>query len=177
MPRVRQKKRWIRSELRYQVLSLYDYACQSCGRQAPDAVLHVEHIVPRSARGDDSIGNLSLACADCSASKGAFISTNPETIPAASHNRIVNAMREETKRMEVKIAALQKRIEEQHRRATMLKEPLPSKMAPTGVRTASGETMESCNRRLRRDLADARDSISSLEEQIRSMRRERREKK
>ncbi len=42
--------------------------CAYCG--GPSATL--DHVVPRHARGDDSLGNLAAVCASCNSSKGAM---------------------------------------------------------------------------------------------------------
>jgi len=39
--------------------------------ESPFAALHIEHIIPRKHRGDDSADNLALACVSCNIYKGA----------------------------------------------------------------------------------------------------------
>lgn len=56
--------------IRYKVLLRDSFTCQYCGRKPPDVVLHVDHIIPRSKGGSNSIENLSTACADCNLGKG-----------------------------------------------------------------------------------------------------------
>lgn len=45
------------------------YTCQYCGAKAPDAELHVDHIVPVSKGGGNSLDNLVTACAACNLGK------------------------------------------------------------------------------------------------------------
>jgi HNH endonuclease len=47
---------------------------------SPLAAIQIEHIVPRKHNGDDSSGNLALACIDCNQAKGANIAgIDPDT--------------------------------------------------------------------------------------------------
>lgn len=55
-------------EKRYQALTQYGNKCMACGVKPEDgAVLHVDHIIPRSSRPDLSLelSNLQILCADC----------------------------------------------------------------------------------------------------------------
>jgi hypothetical protein len=47
--------------------------CEYCGisQERQEATFHIDHIVPRVARGLTSIDNLALACVSCSLRKGA----------------------------------------------------------------------------------------------------------
>jgi CRISPR/Cas system Type II protein with McrA/HNH and RuvC-like nuclease domain len=47
------------------------HRCEYCRmhQSLQGAVFHIEHIVPRSAGGDDSFGNLALACPSCNLHK------------------------------------------------------------------------------------------------------------
>ena len=45
------------------------FVCQYCGRSAPDVVLEVDHIVPVSKGGDNSMLNLITSCRDCNRGK------------------------------------------------------------------------------------------------------------
>jgi 5-methylcytosine-specific restriction endonuclease McrA len=58
-------------KLRFQVLIRDGHTCQYCGAQSPDVVLEVDHVVPRSKGGDDSLGNLMTACRECNQGKRA----------------------------------------------------------------------------------------------------------
>lgn len=57
--------------LRFEVFKRDGFTCQYCGAQAPDAVLHVDHINPVANGGDNDLLNLTTACADCNSGKGA----------------------------------------------------------------------------------------------------------
>ena len=56
--------------LRWQVLKRDDFTCRYCGRSAPDVVLHIDHVQPRSAGGSDDPSNLVVACAACNIGRG-----------------------------------------------------------------------------------------------------------
>lgn len=56
--------------LRYEVFVRDHFRCKQCGRDAADGIkLEVDHVVPHSLGGDDSISNLQTLCADCNAGK------------------------------------------------------------------------------------------------------------
>ena len=57
-------------KLRFQVLTRDRFACQYCGRRAPHVHLEVDHIVPKSQGGADTIDNLITGCYDCNRGKG-----------------------------------------------------------------------------------------------------------
>ena len=55
------------------LLEKHNRTCVYCGGVSSDPVLEVEHIVPRSKGGTDSIKNLTLSCKCCNQHKGADI--------------------------------------------------------------------------------------------------------
>lgn len=57
------------ASLRYEVLRRCNFACIYCGVAAPVAVLHVDHVVPRSRGGSNDPWNLVAACQDCNLGK------------------------------------------------------------------------------------------------------------
>ena len=56
------KKRW-------EVFKRDKFTCQYCGRFAPNVILHVDHIVPKSKGGKNDLNNLIAACEDCNYGK------------------------------------------------------------------------------------------------------------
>lgn len=58
----------VSSGARYQVLKR-DRRCQLCGAGPEDAVLHVDHIVPRSRGGSNDLDNLQVLCQACNLGK------------------------------------------------------------------------------------------------------------
>lgn len=61
----------VSQKLRFEVLKRDKFACRYCGAKAPDAVLHVDHIQPRSKGGTNDLMNLVTACKDCNSGKRA----------------------------------------------------------------------------------------------------------
>ena len=55
---------------RFEVLKRDDHTCQYCGASAPDATLHVDHVMPKSLGGSNKPDNLLTACKDCNTGKG-----------------------------------------------------------------------------------------------------------
>jgi ATP adenylyltransferase len=54
--------------IRYQVLKR-DRHCKACGATAEDGPLHVDHIVPRSKDGANTIENFQILCFRCNGGK------------------------------------------------------------------------------------------------------------
>lgn len=69
--RPQQKRKKIPKSVRFEVFKRDSFTCQYCGAQAPEAVLHVDHIKPVSNGGDNSIINLVTSCVSCNLGKGA----------------------------------------------------------------------------------------------------------
>jgi len=55
--------------LRFAVLERDGFACQYCGRKAPEAHLEIDHIKPVSLGGTDDMDNVVAACKDCNGGK------------------------------------------------------------------------------------------------------------
>lgn len=54
---------------RFEVFKRDSFTCHYCGRKAPDVVLQVDHIQPRSKKGKDDLLNLITSCFDCNMGK------------------------------------------------------------------------------------------------------------
>lgn len=61
----------ISKRVRFEVFKRDKFTCQYCGRKAPDVVLHVDHIEPKSKGGSDDLLNLITSCSECNLGKGA----------------------------------------------------------------------------------------------------------
>lgn len=59
----------IPSRTRFLVLERDGFACQYCGAKAPDVLLEVDHVVPRSSGGPDFAENLITSCLKCNSGK------------------------------------------------------------------------------------------------------------
>lgn len=79
----------ITTKQRFEILKRDGFACQYCGRKAPDVKLHVDHIVPVSAGGTDDEGNLATACQDCNLGKWAHTLPGLDRVGSASGDPIV----------------------------------------------------------------------------------------
>lgn len=55
---------------RFEVFKRDSFTCKYCGRQSPQVVLEVDHIVPRCDGGSNDPINLTTACWDCNRGKG-----------------------------------------------------------------------------------------------------------
>jgi hypothetical protein len=62
-----------RLSARFAILERDGFACRYCGRRPPQVVLQVDHVIPRSAGGDDTDENLITACEECNQGKAARV--------------------------------------------------------------------------------------------------------
>jgi hypothetical protein len=70
-PSLKQKRKTIKTSIRYQVLKRDKHRCQSCGATAKDgAKLQIDHIKPVSKGGSNDLENLQVLCRDCNLGKG-----------------------------------------------------------------------------------------------------------
>lgn len=65
------KRKALSKTVRFEVFKRDKFTCQYCGKQAPDVVLHVDHIHPVSKGGEDTMLNYITSCEGCNAGKGA----------------------------------------------------------------------------------------------------------
>jgi len=65
----------ISQRIRFAVLYRDNFTCQYCGRKPPEVSLHVDHRVPFSLGGDNSLENLLAACNECNLGKSNKFST------------------------------------------------------------------------------------------------------
>ncbi len=54
---------------RFNILKKFNFTCQYCGRKAPEVVLHIDHIFPKSKGGRFALDNLTVACKECNVGK------------------------------------------------------------------------------------------------------------
>jgi len=60
----------VRAGIRWQVFERDDFKCVACGNSAADgAILHVDHIIPRSKGGKDEMDNYQTLCHTCNIGK------------------------------------------------------------------------------------------------------------
>ena len=65
--------------LRFRVLARDLFTCRYCGAHPPDVVLEIDHLIPRSAGGRDTLMNLVAACYSCNRGKRALV-MEPEVV-------------------------------------------------------------------------------------------------
>lgn len=68
---IRPKRKAVSKRVRFEVFKRDNFACQYCGAQSPDVILHVDHINPVAGGGDSDIMNLVTSCEPCNLGKGA----------------------------------------------------------------------------------------------------------
>lgn len=65
---------------RFAVFRRDGFCCQYCGRSGADAILEIDHVLPRAAGGTDDPANLLTACHACNRGKAARLITAPEEV-------------------------------------------------------------------------------------------------
>jgi hypothetical protein len=64
------EKKFVKAGIRWQVFERDDFKCVACGKTAHDgAILHVDHIIPRSKGGNDEMNNYQTLCHLCNIGK------------------------------------------------------------------------------------------------------------
>lgn len=56
-------------KVRFAVFLRDKFTCQYCGRQAPEVVIEIDHVLPCSKGGTNDLNNLVTACRDCNRGK------------------------------------------------------------------------------------------------------------
>ena len=74
------KRKPIPQSVRFNVLRRDGFACRYCGRSSPDVVLHLDHVKPHSAGGEDGEDNLITSCEGCNYGKGAKTDVQPPIV-------------------------------------------------------------------------------------------------
>ena len=74
------KRQPIPKNIRFEVFKRDKFTCQYCGREAPDVILEIDHIMPIAEGGDNSIMNLITSCRDCNRGKGKKILSDDSAI-------------------------------------------------------------------------------------------------
>lgn len=62
-----------RLRLRFLIFERDNFTCQYCGRKAPEVILQIDHIFPKSKGGESLSENYKTACKDCNVGKGDYI--------------------------------------------------------------------------------------------------------
>lgn len=90
----------IPKKLRFEVFKRDSFACQYCGRKAPDIVLHCDHVVPVASGGAGDILNLITSCVDCNLGKGARrLSDQATLVKQVDQLTLLNERREQLEMM------------------------------------------------------------------------------
>ena len=66
----------LRPSIRFEIFKRDSFTCRYCGRKSPEAILEIDHILPKSADGSDEPKNLVTACYQCNRGKGARLLTD-----------------------------------------------------------------------------------------------------
>jgi len=74
------KRKAIPKKVRFEVFKRDSFTCQYCGAEAPDVVLHIDHILPVSKGGNNGKLNLVTACQGCNSGKGATLLSDDSAI-------------------------------------------------------------------------------------------------
>ena len=64
-----QQRKPLSKRVRFEVFKRDKFICQYCGEKAPNVVLHIDHIEPIAAGGDNDVTNLITSCVGCNSGK------------------------------------------------------------------------------------------------------------
>ena len=68
----KKKRKGLSVRLRFEIFKDDEFTCRYCGRQPPQVVLHVDHVVPVAEGGGNERSNLVTSCMECNSGKGAI---------------------------------------------------------------------------------------------------------
>jgi hypothetical protein len=91
----------VSKRLRFEIFRRDIYTCHYCGASAPDVVLTVDHILPKTLGGTDLPDNLVTACTECNSGKS---STQPD-------RNLVSEVRREAERWQAEPPRLPRRLD------------------------------------------------------------------
>lgn len=75
------KRKAISTRTRFEIFKRDGFVCQYCGAHPPQALLHVDHVVPVAGGGYNAPDNLVTACDRCNLGKGAIpLTCVPESL-------------------------------------------------------------------------------------------------
>jgi hypothetical protein len=70
--KVEKSRKPISKKLRFEIFKRDNFTCQYFGSKTPNVILEVDHVLPISKGGNNSIDNLITSCFDCNRGKGAI---------------------------------------------------------------------------------------------------------
>lgn len=118
------KRKQIPKKIRFEVLKRDSFTCQYCGRQAPDVILEVDHIVPVAEGGDNSILNLITSCRDCNRGKGKKELSDSSAI--AKQKKTLNEIQERKEMVELMAMWKKELMEEETKEVEIINDFLKS---------------------------------------------------
>lgn len=83
------KRTPINKKLRFEILKRDNFTCQYCGKQPPDVILEIDHILPVKEGGDNSIENLITSCKECNSGKRARLLSQKLDAELTNSNKVV----------------------------------------------------------------------------------------
>jgi phosphoserine phosphatase len=75
----------VSKKTRFEVFKRDSFTCQYCGRSAPDVMLQVDHIHPKSKGGEDDLLNLITSCVECNQGKKARLLSDDAAVKKRKH--------------------------------------------------------------------------------------------
>ena len=89
----------ISKKVRFEVFKRDCFKCQYCGAEAPNVLLHVDHIKPVAEGGTNELMNLITACAACNAGKAAVPLSDHSAL--AKHKAQLDELQERREQLEM----------------------------------------------------------------------------
>lgn len=89
----------VSKRVRFEVFKRDKFTCQYCGCAAPDVILHVDHIEPKSKGGSNNPLNLLTSCSSCNSGKGARLLSDESAIQ--KQKAMLDALQERREQIEM----------------------------------------------------------------------------
>jgi 5-methylcytosine-specific restriction endonuclease McrA len=70
------KRKTIYLKIRFQIFARDNFTCQYCGRKAPNVILQIDHVHPKSKGGQNKLENFKTACVECNLGKTDILLSN-----------------------------------------------------------------------------------------------------
>jgi len=95
------KRKGISKKIRFEIFKRDSFKCQYCGEEAPNVVLHVDHIQPVSKDGSNDLLNLITSCVACNLGKSATPLSDQSTLH--KQKEMLNELNEKREQLEMLI--------------------------------------------------------------------------
>ncbi|HEA21469.1 MAG TPA: HNH endonuclease [Pricia antarctica] len=83
--------------IRFEIFKRDNFTCRYCGKNPPNIILEIDHLIPKSKGGSDDINNLLTSCFDCNRGKKDI----PLDVLPASVSNTIKTLKEQKKQTRI----------------------------------------------------------------------------